>query len=145
LTRTRENPYPNVQVRVSWGTGTGSPGIPQGYPCQSLNMRCCTVSGLCAQAGQIGESAFLIRCKCLARGACPVRSWVRMLVSFLGSCAVSLRKLLDGAVGSVFFILMNHGDFYHSFCASALSFSLKACIRADLLCGRRFEDILVVD
>ena len=31
-------PYPNVWVRVSWGRGTGSPGKPQGYPCQSLNM-----------------------------------------------------------------------------------------------------------
>ena len=31
------NPYPRVQVRVSWGTGTGSPGKPQGYPWQSLS------------------------------------------------------------------------------------------------------------
>ena len=39
-TRTRIwiNPYPWVRVRVSWGWGTGSPGKPQGYPCQSLVM-----------------------------------------------------------------------------------------------------------
>ena len=30
------NPYPRVRVQVSWGTGMGSPGKPQGYPCQSL-------------------------------------------------------------------------------------------------------------
>ena len=35
-TRTRRNPYPCVRVRVFWGTGAGSPGKPQGYPCQSL-------------------------------------------------------------------------------------------------------------
>ena len=30
------NPYPRVRVQVSWGTGTGSLGKPQGYPWQSL-------------------------------------------------------------------------------------------------------------
>src|ERR1700678_3895821 len=35
-TRTPQNPYPGTRVRVFWGTGTGSPGKPQGYPCQSL-------------------------------------------------------------------------------------------------------------
>src|ERR1700678_1720973 len=35
-TRTPRNPYPGTRVRVFWGTGTGSPGKPQGYPCQSL-------------------------------------------------------------------------------------------------------------
>ena len=30
------NPYPRVQVQVSWGTGTGSLGKPQGYLWQSL-------------------------------------------------------------------------------------------------------------
>src|SRR6202789_2534941 len=37
-TRTPRNPYPGTRVRVFWGTGTGSPGKPQGYPCQSLPM-----------------------------------------------------------------------------------------------------------
>src|SRR6202522_2113393 len=37
-TRTPRNPYPGTQVRVFWGTGTGSPGKPQGYPCQSLEV-----------------------------------------------------------------------------------------------------------
>ena len=55
------------------------------------SMRCCTVSGSCRHAGQVGESAFFMRCRCLARGACPVRSWVRILVSFLGNLAVSFR------------------------------------------------------
>jgi hypothetical protein len=35
-THTRRNPYPWARVRVFWGTGAGSPGKPQGYPCQSL-------------------------------------------------------------------------------------------------------------
>jgi hypothetical protein len=34
----RQNPYPNARVQVSWGRGTGSPGKPQGYPCQSLGL-----------------------------------------------------------------------------------------------------------
>src|ERR1700678_4183602 len=38
-TRTPRNPYPGTRVRVFWGTGTGSPGKPQGYPCQSLVAR----------------------------------------------------------------------------------------------------------
>ena len=33
---TRQNPYPWPRVRVFAGTGTGSAGIPQGYPRQSL-------------------------------------------------------------------------------------------------------------
>jgi len=37
-TRTRRNLYPCVRVRVFWGTGAGSPGKPQGYPCQSLSV-----------------------------------------------------------------------------------------------------------
>ena len=36
LTPTRRNPYPCWRVRVCLGKGTGSPGIPQGYPLQSL-------------------------------------------------------------------------------------------------------------
>ena len=35
-TGTHQKLYPNVWVQVSWGRGTGSPGKPQGYPCQSL-------------------------------------------------------------------------------------------------------------
>ena len=31
-TLTRLNPYPCARVRVLAGTGTGSPGLPQGYP-----------------------------------------------------------------------------------------------------------------
>ena len=31
LTLTCQNPYPWAGVRVSPGTGTGSPGIPEGY------------------------------------------------------------------------------------------------------------------
>src|SRR5271168_2333146 len=40
-TRTPRNPYPGTRVRVFWGTGTGSPGKPQGYPCQAL----CKITG----------------------------------------------------------------------------------------------------
>ena len=35
-THIRQNLYPTVRVRVSWGWGTGSPGKPQGYLCHSL-------------------------------------------------------------------------------------------------------------
>ena len=35
-THTRKNPYPCTRVWVLPGTGTGWPGIPQGYPCYSL-------------------------------------------------------------------------------------------------------------
>jgi len=35
-TRTCRNPYPWARVRVFWGTGVGSSGKSQGYPCQSL-------------------------------------------------------------------------------------------------------------
>ena len=55
------------------------------------SIRCCTVSGSCKHTGQVGESTFFMRCKCLARGACPVCNWVRIIVSFLGSLAVSFR------------------------------------------------------
>ena len=36
-TCTHRNLYPWAQVWVFWGTGAGSPGKPQGYPCQSLH------------------------------------------------------------------------------------------------------------
>ena len=36
VTRTSDNPHPWTRVGVSAGTGTGWPGIPQGYPCYSL-------------------------------------------------------------------------------------------------------------
>lgn len=73
------------------------------------SIRCWTVSGLCKHAGHIGESAFLIWCKCLARAVWLVHNCVSILVSFLGSFAVSLMKLLDSAVRSVIFILSKRG------------------------------------
>src|ERR1700678_3135609 len=36
MTRTYQNPYPCVWVRVLTGTGTGCPEKPQGSPCHSL-------------------------------------------------------------------------------------------------------------
>ena len=68
-------------------------------------MKCCIVSEFCRHEGQMGESAFFIRWRCLAKGACPVLNWVRMVESFLGSFDVSLRNLSDVDVGSVLFIL----------------------------------------
>src|ERR1700678_2674700 len=58
-TRTPRNPYPGTRVRVFWGTGTGSPGKPQGYPCQSLQLHLSPLSAsvlamavkLCSQPG----------------------------------------------------------------------------------------------
>ena len=46
-----------VQVWVSWGWGTGSPGKPQGYPCQSLTVGVCGVGGidLCVVTAGIGN------------------------------------------------------------------------------------------
>ena len=37
LTPTQKNPYPDDGYGFWSGQGMGSPGIPQGYPCQSLN------------------------------------------------------------------------------------------------------------
>ena len=87
-------------------------------------MRCSTVSSFYWHAGHVGESAFLMQCKCLASGACPVRSCIRMLVCFLGMSVVSLRYLIDTAVGSVFFRSVWHREASHNFCMCALSFLL---------------------
>ena len=38
MTLPAKNPYPWVWVQVFAGTGMGSPGIPQGYPCQTIPM-----------------------------------------------------------------------------------------------------------
>jgi hypothetical protein len=99
------------------------------------SMRCSTVSSCCRHAGHIGESAFPIRCKCLASGACPVLNCVKMLAAFLGRAAIRVRYLFDMAVGSVFFIHSCRGDFHHIFCARRLSFSPYAHFIADLLRG----------
>jgi hypothetical protein len=66
-------------------------------------------------AGQVGES-FLMQCRCLANGMCPVHSLVRMLASFLGRPVMSVMYLLDGVFRLVFFILLYLGDFSHIFC-----------------------------
>jgi hypothetical protein len=102
------------------------------------SMKCCTVSSFCWQAGQIGESSFPMRCKCLASGVWPVRSCDSILAIFLGRFVMRWMYLFDGAVGSVFFIFMNRGDFCHAFCALRLSFSPYAHFIADLLCGSIF-------
>jgi hypothetical protein len=65
--------------------------------------RCSTVSSFCWHAGHVSELFFLMQCRCLASGACPVLSCVRMLACFLSRFAMSLRYLSDTAVGSVFF------------------------------------------
>ena len=59
-----------------------------------------------------------------------------MLASFLGVEVISLRYLLDGAEGSVLFILSKRRDSVHSFWACLHSFALWACIRAVLLYGK---------
>jgi len=71
----------------------------------ALQCRRCstTVSLFCWHAGHVGESIFPMQYKCLASGACPVLSCVRMLVCFLGKFVMSLRYLSDTTVGSVFF------------------------------------------
>ena len=56
LTPTRRNPYPCWRVRVCLGKGTGSPGIPQGYPLQSLTsaghgLHCLTPIAILANEG----------------------------------------------------------------------------------------------
>jgi len=97
--------------------------------------------------GQISEFVFLIWCRYLANGVCPVLSWDSMLASFLGSVVTRLMYLLEGVVGSVFFILSYHSDFCHPFCARCLSFLLCVHFIAGLLCGsvflRNFGSLLV--
>ena len=66
--------------------------------------KCCTVSLLRWQAGQIGESLFPMQCKCLANGACPVLNCKSMLATFCGRSVIKLMYLRDGVVGLVFFI-----------------------------------------
>jgi hypothetical protein len=97
-------------------------------------MKCCTVSSLYWHAGQIGELVFPIRCRCLAKGACPVLSCDNM-AAFLDSAAMRSRYLPDGVIGSVPFIRVYRGDLSHAFRALRLSFSLYAHFAADLLCG----------
>ena len=100
------------------------------------NKRCCTVSGLCKHAVQIGESPFLIQWRFLANGAWPVLNCVRVLASHLGKLAISLMYAFDGVVGSMSFILLNHSDFSHVHCAFCWSFPLYAHLIADLLYRR---------
>ena len=102
------------------------------------NIKCCNVSSPCWHSGQIGESTFPMRYKCLARGVWPVLNCESMLASFHGRFIINLRYLLEGVVGSVFFILVYRGDFCHSFCALHFSVSLKAHFAADMLCGSVF-------
>jgi hypothetical protein len=61
-----------------------------------------------------------------------------MLVSFLGSSVTRLMYLLDGAIGSVFFILLYHHVAFQSFCILFFSLSPYTCIIADLLCSSHF-------
>ena len=67
------------------------------------SMKCCVVSLPHWHSGQIGESTFLMRCKCLARGAWPVLNCERILANFCGRPEISLMYLFEGAVGSVIF------------------------------------------
>jgi hypothetical protein len=99
------------------------------------SMRCSTVSLCCRHAGHIGESAFLIQCRCLATGACPILNCIKMLAAFLGRAAIRVRYLFDMAVGSVFFICSCHSDFRYIFCAHHLSFFPYPHFIADLLQG----------
>jgi hypothetical protein len=102
------------------------------------NIKCCNVSSPCWHSGQIGESTFPMQYKCLARGVWPVLNCESMLTSFRGRFIINLRYLLEGVIGSVFFILVYCGDFCHSFCALHFSVSPKAHFAADLLCGSIF-------
>jgi len=77
--------------------------------------KCCMDSSACWHTGQMGESLFPMQCRCLASGACPVQSCVKILASFLGKLVMSLMYLFKGAVGSVFFIFTYHGDFCQIF------------------------------
>ena len=53
--------------------------------------KCATVSSCSWHIGHVGESALLIRWRCLLSGACPVISWVMMLVCFRGRRAMLLK------------------------------------------------------
>ena len=106
-----------------------------GWCAVQCRIRCSTVSLFCWHAGHVGESAFPIQYRCLASGACPVHSCIRMLVCFLGMSMISLRYLSDIAVRSVFLRSACCGEASHSFCTHALSFLLKSHFSADLLYG----------
>ena len=84
--------------------------------------KCCTVSLLCWQSGQIGESLFPIWLRCLASGACPVLSCESMLAIFCGKSMIRSTYLHDGVVGLVFFICSYCGNFCHAFCALHFGF-----------------------
>jgi hypothetical protein len=105
---------------------------------QQCNKKCCTISSCCLQSVHVGESALLMRCRCLASGACPVRSCERMLASFLGSGVMRSTYLFDSVFASVFFILSYWHELFHIFCALFFTFSPYACIIADFLCGSLF-------
>lgn len=98
--------------------------------------RCCTISSLCWHAGQVGESIFPRRNRCLAKGACPVLSCARMLASFLGSFVTRSMYLWEGVVGSVFITLLHRFESLQPFCARRSGFSLCIYPIADLLYGR---------
>ena len=74
-----------------------------GWCAVQCKSRCSTVSSFCWNAGHVGELVFLMQCRCLASGTCPIFSYVRMLACFLGRFVMSLRYLSGAAVGSVFF------------------------------------------
>ena len=105
---------------------------------RQCNKKCCTIFSCCLQSMHVGESALPMRCRCLASGVCPVHSCKRMLTSFLGGGVMRSMYLVDSIFTSVFFILSYRHEVFHIFSALFFSFSLYACIIADLLCGSLF-------
>src|SRR6267142_1975700 len=53
LTHTHKYLYPEPRYRFFAGTGMGSPGIPQGYPCRTLDVACCCCFVLSTIAGSV--------------------------------------------------------------------------------------------
>jgi len=76
-----------------------------------------------------------MRAKCWLRGTCPVLSCTRALACLLGRLFTRAANLPDGIVGSSRWRHFPRSVEEKSAFISALSFVLKACISAALLCG----------
>ena len=91
------------------------------------------------QWGHSADSACFIWWRIVFRGMCPVLSWVRRLAWLPRSWSMMWRKLLEGRVASMLFVLAYHFEVFHSICHCAFIFFFRSCFVAEMLTGRGFH------
>ena len=98
-----------------------------------------SVSSADSQNGHLGDSARFIVCRCLFRGAWPVRSCVIILLILRLCTSIILRKPEDGTDGSISRSFGNRGDAAKSERIRALVLDRDACLAAATLYGSVFR------